>query len=88
MVNYAGSINRDQVHMLIGTPPQISISRAVQYLKGKSSHKLFTEFASLRKRYWGQRQWAPGDWVAASGPDEILATQTPKGLAPSSMQQG
>jgi hypothetical protein len=24
--------------MLIGIPPQLSVSRAVQYLKGKSSH--------------------------------------------------
>jgi putative transposase len=54
MVIYAGSINRDHVHMLIGIPPQISVSRAVQYLKGKSSHKLLSEFAGLRKRYWGQ----------------------------------
>ncbi|HEV2160017.1 MAG TPA: hypothetical protein VGR99_37070 [Bradyrhizobium sp.] len=30
------------------------MSRAVQYLKGKSSHKLLTEYQSLRKRYWGQ----------------------------------
>ena len=38
---YAGSINRDHVHMLISIPPQLSVSRAVQYLKGKSSHRLF-----------------------------------------------
>lgn len=36
MVIYAGSISRDHVHMLIGIPPYISVSRAVQYLKGKS----------------------------------------------------
>jgi putative transposase len=29
---YAGSINRDHVHMLIGIPPQLSVSRAVQYI--------------------------------------------------------
>lgn len=50
----AGSINRDHVHMLTGTPPQLSVSRAVQYLKGKSSHKLLSEYRHLRKRYWGQ----------------------------------
>jgi len=36
MMIYTGSINRDHVHMLIGIPPNLSISRAVQYLKGKS----------------------------------------------------
>jgi len=64
---YAGSINRDHVHMLIFIPPQLSVSRAVQYLKGKSSHRLLTEFRSLKKRYWGQHLWARGYWVASSG---------------------
>ena len=64
---YAGSINRDHVHMLIGIPPHLSVSRAVQYLKGKSSHKLLSEYQSLRKRYWGQHLWGGGYWVATSG---------------------
>jgi hypothetical protein len=59
------------------------VSRAVQYLKGRSSHKLLSEFASLRKRYWGQHLWARGYWVASSGnvTDEVWAeyikNQTP-----------
>jgi hypothetical protein len=36
---YAGAVNRDHVHMLISIPPQLS---AVQFLKGKSSHKLLS----------------------------------------------
>jgi len=67
MIIYAGSVNRDHVHMLIGIPPQLSVSKAVQYLKGKSSHKLLSEYDSLRKRYWGQHLWARGYWVASSG---------------------
>jgi putative transposase len=67
MVINAGSVNRDHVHMLIGIPPYISVSRAVQYLKGKSSHKLLSEYAGLRKRYWGQHLWARGYWAATSG---------------------
>ena len=61
------------VHLLIGIPPQLSVSRAVQYLKGKSSHKLLSEYEVLRKRYWGQHLWARGYWVASSGnvTDEI-----------------
>jgi putative transposase len=67
MIIYAGSINQDHVHMLIGIPPQISVSRAVQYLKAKSSHRLLSEYKVLRKRYWGQHLWARGYWVASSG---------------------
>ena len=53
MVIHAGSINRDHVHMLVSIPPSMSVSRAVQYLKGRSSHKLLSEFGVLRKRYLG-----------------------------------
>jgi putative transposase len=67
MVIYAGSINRDYVHMLIGIPPQLLVSRAVQFFKGKSSHKLLTKYRSLRKRYWGQHLWERGYCVATSG---------------------
>ena len=63
----AGALNRDHVHMLIGIPPYLSVSKAVQYLKGKSSHKLLSEFPKLRKQYWGQHLWGRGYWVVSSG---------------------
>ena len=87
MVIYAGSIKRDHVHMMIRIPPQLSVSKAVQFLKGKSSHRLLTEYAALRKRYWGQHLWARGYWVASSGnvTDEVwkeyIKNQTPPGLS-------
>ena len=83
LIIYTGSINRDHVHMLIGVPPQLSVSKVVQYLKGKSSHRLLAEFGALRKRYWGQHLWARGYWVATSGnvTDEVwkeyIKHQTP-----------
>ena len=66
MTIYAGSANRDHVDVLIGIPPQLSVWRAVQYLKGKSSHRFLSEFASLRK-HWGRHLWARGYWVCTSG---------------------
>src|ERR1019366_3894682 len=48
MTIYAGAINRDHVHLLISIPPNVSVSRAVQFLKGKSSHRLLSEYAVLR----------------------------------------
>ena len=83
MLIYAGSINRDHVRMLIGIPPQVSVSRAVQYLKGKSSHRLLSEYRQLKKRYWGQHLWARGYWVVTIGnvTDEVwkeyIETQKP-----------
>ena len=64
---YARAIDRDHGHLLIGVPPHVSVSRAVQYLKGKSSHKLLGEYVLLRKRYWGQHLWGRGYWVATNG---------------------
>jgi putative transposase len=69
--------------MLIVISPQLSVSRAVQYLKGESSNRLLTEFKTLKKRYWGQHLWARGYWVASSGnvTDEVwkeyIETQKP-----------
>ncbi len=34
---------------------------------GKGSHKLLSEYQSLRKRYWGQHLWAREYWVCSSG---------------------
>ncbi len=65
MVIRAGSINRDHVHLLLSVPPNLSVSRSVQYLKGRSSDKLLREFGALRKRYWGQHLWARGYWVTS-----------------------
>ena len=64
---HAGSVNRDHIHLLISIPPNLSVSRAVQYLKGKSSHRLLSEYGHLKKRYWGQHLWARGYWVVSSG---------------------
>ena len=41
---FAGAINRNPVHMLIGIPPNISMGRAVQCLKGNSLNKFLSEF--------------------------------------------
>jgi putative transposase len=46
MIINAGSVNWDRVHMLTGIPPQLSVSKAVQYLKEKSSHKLLSVTAA------------------------------------------
>ena len=64
---HAGAVNRDHIHLLISIPPQLSVSKAVQYLKGKSSVRLLREYGGLRKRYWGQHLWQRGYWVATSG---------------------
>ena len=63
----SGVVAKEHVHMLVSIPPQVSVSKLVQKLKGKSSFKLQREFASLRKEYWGQRMWSRGCFACSTG---------------------
>ena len=62
-----GSVGRDHVHVLLSCPPNVSPSKLMQYLKGKSSRKLLMEFHHLQKKYWGRHLWARGYFVASNG---------------------
>ncbi len=70
----SGVVSKDHVHVLVSIPPQVSISKLVQKLKGKSSYKLQREFTTLRNRYWGQRMWARGYFACSTGniTDEMI----------------
>ena len=52
---------------MVSIPPQVTISRLVQRLQGKSSYRLWTEFPALRKRCWGRHVWARGYCCRSSG---------------------
>lgn len=69
-----GYVAKDHVHLFVSIPPQVTISRLVQKLKGKSSYKLLDEFPHLRKTYWGRHVWARGYFCVSSGnvTDEII----------------
>ena len=62
-----GHVSRDHIHLFVSMPPQIAISRLVQKLKGKSSHKLLHTYPSLRRQYWGRHFWARGYFCCSSG---------------------
>ncbi len=63
----SGSLSPDHIHLLLSVPPSLSVSKIVQYIKGKSSRKLLEEFEHLKKRYWGQHLWARGYFVVSVG---------------------
>lgn len=62
-----GHVSKDHVHIFISMPPQISVSKIAQYIKGKTSRKLLIENPSLNKKFWGQHLWARGYFAASSG---------------------
>lgn len=63
----SGSVSPDHIHILVSVPPSISLSKIMQYIKGKSSRKIMMEFGHLRKRYWGQHIWARGYFAVTVG---------------------
>ena len=69
-----GHVSKDHVHLFVSVPPHLSISKLVQYLKGKSSYKLLQENKQLSKQFWGRHLWARGYFVATSGniTDEVI----------------
>ena len=69
-----GHVAKDHGHLFVSMPPQVTISRLVQRLKGKSAYKLLAEFPHLRKKFWGQHLWARGYFCCSSGnvTDEVI----------------
>ena len=69
-----GAVSRDHVHILVSCPPDLSPSKIMQYIKGKSSRKLMMEFKHIQKQFWGRHLWARGYFVASSGTvtDEVI----------------
>ena len=69
-----GHISKDHVHVFLSVPPQVSVSKLVQHLKGKTSIKLLQEYKHLHKEFWGRHLWARGYFAASSGniTDEII----------------
>ena len=62
-----GSIGKDHVHLMLSCPPNISVSKIIQQLKGKTSRIMMSEYKDLRKRYWGQHMWAVGYFCRSVG---------------------
>jgi putative transposase len=69
-----GHVGRDHVHILVSAPPNISASKIMQYIKGKTSRKLMMEFRHLNKQFWGRHLWGRGFFVTTSGnvTDEVI----------------
>jgi putative transposase len=62
-----GHVSKDHVHVFVSIPPQVTISRLMQRLKGRSSHTLMMEFAHLRRTFWGGTSGRAGTSAAAAG---------------------
>ena len=64
------NVQPDHVHLVLSVAPKYAISEFMGYLKGKLALRLFQQYESLGKRYWGRHLWARGYCVSTIGLDE------------------
>ena len=57
----------DHVHLLVEYPPQVSIPRLVNSLKGVSSRRLRQDRPEVRGRYFKGVLWSPSYFAASCG---------------------
>jgi len=61
------SIQPDHVHMLVQLRPDVSISMAMQLLKGGNSKVIRSEFPDLEEFLWGARFWSDAYFAETIG---------------------
>ena len=61
------SVMPDHIHTVVGIPPTMSVSKALQLLKGGSSRELFKRKPHLRCRYHKGHFWSPGKFYRSVG---------------------
>lgn len=62
-----GAIEKEYVHVLVSITPNLSVSKLVQQLKGKSSRLLLREYRDVKERYWGGHMWSAGYFCRSVG---------------------
>jgi len=55
-----GHVSKNHVHLFVSVPPQMSVSKVIGLIKGKTSRK-------LPKGFWGRPLWARGYFAASFG---------------------
>jgi len=48
-----GHVAKEHVHLFLSIPPQVTISRLLQWLKGKTAHHLLAEFCAPEEAVLG-----------------------------------
>ena len=64
------NVQPDHVHFLVKVPPEVSISKLMGTVKGRTAIQLFRQFRYLKEKpYWGNQFWAKGYCVDTVGVD-------------------
>ena len=58
----------DHVHLLVGYPPKVALSRLINSLKGVSARRLrAADLPEVRKKLWGEHFWSPSSCAVSCG---------------------
>jgi putative transposase len=58
----------DHVHLLVGYPPKVALSRLVNSLKGVSARRLRSaDLPEVRNKLWGDHFWSPSYCAVSCG---------------------
>ena len=64
---YELKVMPDHIHLFVELPPTLSVSKALQLFKGKSSYKLFRQHPWLRRHFRKGHFWSPGKFFRSVG---------------------
>ena len=70
------NVQLDHVHLVMVTPPRVSVADTVGFIKSQTGHHLKLKFPFLQKTFWGREGiWSRGYCVSTVGLNEkeILA---------------
>ena len=66
----------DHIHIVVRTKPSMSLSKAAQLLKGRSSYEFFRKHPNMRLRYRKGHFWAPSSCYLTTGSVDLDQTRT------------
>lgn len=61
------NVQPDHVHLFISAHPKYAPTDIVKVVKGVTGLRLFKEFPSLKREYWGGHIWSPSYYVGTVG---------------------
>ena len=62
-----GEVCPDHIHLLLSTPPKLSVSGFMGYLKGTSSLMIFQKYGNMKFAYRNREFWCKGYYVDTVG---------------------
>ncbi|MEP9307087.1 IS200/IS605 family transposase [Enterobacter cloacae] len=67
------NVQIDHIHLVVRTPPSLSVSELMGFVKGRTAIRLFAKFPYLRKhKLWGNHFWQRGYFVDSVGANEEI----------------